>query len=85
MDRVEQKFNFLQKLAEGKHTWGAFYRGERLKSSTGKMSWNTVGAAKNAIILAVGHSVARGNGFKNAAELCKDLEKRGLLIYKTLS
>ena len=66
-------------------TWGAYWNGERMKSTTGKMSWNTLGAAKNAIRHAISHHVATQAGFKSSAEACQTFEKSGTLTYKQLT
>lgn len=84
--KILDTFEFLTRYAKQSKqtTWGAFWNGKRIKSTTGKMSWNTIGGAKNAVRLALGNHEATQSGFKNAAEACKFYEDKGLLTYKEL-
>lgn len=63
------------------NSYAVQYKGKRIKMPSGKSVWATIGAAKNAVRVAVGHSVARDAGFSGTPELFKYLEDTKLIEY----
>jgi len=76
--------NELERLtSKGDDTFIIEYKGSPLKMSSGKSSWNTIGAAKNAFNNCV-YGAVRRLGFKNSAEMREYCETEGLIKYRKL-
>lgn len=84
MNEVIELFETMVDMHGARGSWGAFYKGKRIRTFSGKVTWNTLGAAKNAIRFAIGTSAARSSGYRNSSEACKDFEEKGILTYKQL-